>query len=486
MLKKKQTWALERLMDGHTFRYLETPDSIEELRTGKKFFGKPRETEDVNSNCSGQLNMVFLPESYYLFSTVMPEMKAELLEMQLNKRFHDFAMTMDSSTFINRWRRNPANPDQLDCIFVPRSDVQEYLPFFRQWTRLTGAQLIPAPVAIAALIQAMTTSAVMVLLLQHENSQVIVVNDGVPIYNQMLAQIEPGVIDGALLPNAIDFARTATRNDHNIKEMKIISMGEARDNIDLATLGITEWQPDFKTLSPNGADQIDRDAFLRCPQLYGAPLAGKEWSFISPDFNVSWKLQDLSRRFTTLAALVAVVATLAGCWFSLQLSKEKAAWQKESSQLEQHRQDLQKMQSDTESLDNFATVANIRTRYLKDFRLDFFLQQLSTSIPEGVLITALEVSRFTRPEEEAQDSKESAVSPAATLLQRDISVKLTCSSSGSYTAVTRHFEKTMAVLSRLFVTSDEMWNYTEQTASGTLKCTLWPPGTGNQKEEMQP
>ncbi len=499
MLTTTATRSVERLPDGTSWRLLTTPAGPRELESGRSY-GRPEVVDNAEKNCPGNVNLLFSPHEYYLVSLQLPKMKPELLALQITRKFANLALTMEADTFAHRFRRNPKNPEELECIFVPKAEVQEYMPLLARWKGVRSARLIPVPLAVAAVIDRLTTEAVMVLLIEKSYAQVIVVHRGAPIYNQMLAQVEPGVVEDALLPNAIDFARTTVRNDHQINDLHIITMGSARSGIDLSPMAITEWQPDLSPLAGGqrrkrrkGGGGITLDTLLDTPQLYGAPLVRDEWSFVDQEFNLSWKLQALSRRITAVAAVVAVVAALLGGWFHLRAEEAAETWQAARTRLAAKRSLLAELQADTESLDNFGAVAAIRSSADNDFRLDDLLYRLSVSLPEGVLITGLEVSRAQAAEpaggsDTSDDSEtigepdEEVVSPAA-LFSRTVAIELTCSATGDRRSVTRRFEQALVLLSRLFVVSNGRWSYDEATAGGILSCSLRPqsrspePGT---------
>ena len=139
-------------------------------------------------------------------------------------------------------------------------------------------------------MQTVTNEAVLVFLLGNSESQVLVVQGGIPLYNQSLSLAKPGVIDEALVPHAIDFARTMVRKDHNIENFHITTLGQARAGIDLQNLGIEEWEPDFSQVF----NLESPEDVLLYPQLFGAGYVDKSYDFLPKEYANSWRLQSFS------------------------------------------------------------------------------------------------------------------------------------------------------------------------------------------------
>lgn len=451
------------------------------------------ERETLDKKYSGVINYTFTPEDYHLYTDTFPKLKPELLSLQVKKRFTDLGVAMDVAGLVHRSKEIPGKTGVINSLFIHREDLANNLPKISSMTGIRKCKLIPAAASIAGLIRTVTDNAVLVFLIGIRFSQVLVVKNGVPIYNQSLAQTGPGQVEEALIPNAVDFARVTLKKDHNIDELNILCLGPGRDTINLDNLGIEEWAPDFsKAVMTSQPEDI-----LRYPHLFGAYFADTAYSFIPKDFEKAWLIQSASR-IATIGASIAAVALLAG-WLYFQpiLKDQRNQYHKLSAELDQRREDIQDRMPQTTMLNNFERLVNIRASAKKDFRLDTLAQQLSLSLPEKVRITEFKIQRLEiKDENNLSMPPQTGPDPNATMPMtseelslpektqaRAFTLSLTCSSIGNYTEVTTRFEKTATALNERFGVENLTWSYREADRSGTLQCNLFPQ-LGGQTDEL--
>ncbi len=488
---KPQGWCIEQIPGEKSWRGIQVRGD----KGGVRSFSKITESNNIRTLCKGHIQLCFNPQEYYLYNDDFPQLKSDILDMQINKRFSDRGQTMDAGNFVHQARKIPDRDGWLNCLFLPQTELKELCAFVRPWKKIRSLRIVPGAAAVAALLQRITDEAVLVFLLSIKESQVLVVRGGVPLYSQSLTQSEPGRVDEVLIPHAVDFARVSVKKDHNIESFYITCMGQSRESINLQNLGIEEWKADFgQVFDP----QSQKNALLY-PQLYGAGYVDDEYDFLPKEYSTSWRLQLLSSRTSIFAAL-AGIALLAG-WLYLQplLREQHTLYQTLSTAITQEQEALSSRIPETATLDNFDRLEKIRSSAFQDFRLDTLAKQLSLALPENVHITSLKVRRQAAvgnsEEGQAPDTlntntpgappepgmTDDSLSTPERLQAQDVAISATCITSGSHSEVTSRFENVMIALNSFFKVRDMTWNYREADRAGILNCELIP-----NKEAVKP
>ena len=481
---KPQGWCIEQIPGEKGWRCIQVRGD----NGGVQSFSGISESNNIRSLCKGHIHLCFNPQEYYLYNDEFPQLKPDILDMQIRKHFSDRRLTMEAENFVHRARRIPEKDGWLNCLFVPQGDVTELCSFIQPWKKIRSLLVIPGAAAVASLLQIVTDEAVLVFLLGTTESQVVVVKGGVPLYSQSLTQSGPGKVDEALIPHAVDFARVSVKKDHNIKDFHITRMGQSRKSINLQDIGIEEWRPDFsKVLDPQSQENV-----LLYPQLFGAAYVDCDYNFLPNAYSTSWRLQLLSSR-TSIFATIAGVALLAA-WLYLQplLKEQRILYQTLSTSITEEQQALSRRIPEPATLDTFNRLVKIRTSAFQDFRLDTLAEQLSLALPENVHVTNLKVRRqsLVGSSEEGQAPEtgdmyvddgtsepgmtDNSVSIPERLQAQDIAISVTCTTSGSYNEVTSRFENVMIALNNFFKVNNMTWNYREADRTGLLNCKLFP------------
>ena len=433
--------------------------------------------------------MCFSPREYYLYNDMFPEVKQELLNLQITKRFSDRGLTMDVGNFVHRAAKIDGKPGWLNCLFAPQAELTELYSFIQPWQKIHSCRIFSHATAVAGLIQRLTDEAVLVFLLNSFDNQVLVVKNGTPLYNQSLSIREPGIIDEALVPHAIDFARTVVKKDYNIENLHIICMGQGRAGIHLENLDIEEWQPDFSQVFQLESDE----EVLLYPQLFGAAFVDTSYDFLPREFANSWRLQSFSLRTSILAAAAGIA--LLGGWLYLQpqVTEQHAHYQALSTSIARQQEDLSRRIPATATLNTFVRLKTIRTRVMEDFHLDTLAEKLALALPDNVHITSLQVKRqpgdgstmaglltpetagFASPEAlPGEAPANNALSVPEQLQSQSSVITASCMTNGSYGEVTARFENVIIALNSLFKVTNMTWSYKEADKTGRLNCELFP------------
>ena len=450
-------------------------------------FSEIFEQQDFPYACKGHIQLCFYPEDLYLMTEQFPDLKPELLSLQINKRFNDLGLAIDGGAYVHRRRRSALN-SETNCVFVRQDFLDELYEQIRVWQGVKSLRLVPVAAAIAGLLQKITEKAIIVLLLGRQTSQVLVVKDGSPLYSQALTQAGDGIVDESLVLHALDFARMSVRKSHDVDEFFVTRFGPFRNNLDLTELGVTEWTPDFSQVCGAASPE---DVF-RFPGIYGAAFADSSYDFLPGGYALSWKMQRASKVITAATAILGCI--LFGGWLSLQpeLKQLKLQYLSLSSSLAGDQRRIAAAIPESAVLDNFDRLVNIRARSAQDVRLDILARKISLALPAQVRVTSLNVSRIKQAEgEESALQPPPDVSDAANGLPLDIvvdealsvperlqrqnaEVTLAAVSTGTHDEITSRFENAIAGINRLFDVQDLNWTYRESDQTGILRCQFLP------------
>ncbi len=478
-----QQWCVQQIPEGgyRCCRILGT-------KRGTIIFDKVIEMKSIKKNCKGKLFFSFTPEDYYLFTDQFPELKPELLDLQIKRRFADQGLSADPADLIHTSRKIPDKRSDYNAIFLPQKELLENLNQLSKMAGTTQCKLVPAAAAISGLIKTITDKAVLVLFTGTESSQVLIVKNGIPLYSQALAQTSSGGVEQELIPNAIDFARINVRKEHGVDQFEILVLGPLRDTIQLNSLGIEQWQPDFSSR----IQTAEADDVYYYPHLFGAFFADSDYSFLPDSFSRIWKLQRISKSLA-FCAIVGALLMFAG-WLYCQpkITRLKTEYLYTLVEVEKQQQDITRKIPPQEDLNNIERLFEIRNNAEKDFRLDQLVTMLAEALPSEVFITDLIMKRQDRetsdtamdpgaisdPVADPNDSSDSMMAESLsfpeTLQPKPFTISLRCSSKGSYTDVTTRFKKAATALNNLFSVADYTWNYQEQNQTGILQCELTP------------
>ena len=481
---KRQEWCVEKIPGEKNWRCLRMNGGKSAVHS----FSRVTESDDIRTKCTGRIHLCFNPLEYYLFSDEFPQTQQDLLDMQISKRFSDRGLTMDAGNFVHRAGDIAGKAGWLNCLFAAKAELTELYSFIRPWKKIQNCRIVPGAAAIAGLIQTVTEEAVLVFLLGNSESRVLVVRDGIPLYTQSLTLLRPGVIDAALIPHAIDFARVLVKKDYNIDRFHITCLGQARDSIDLENLGIQKWTPDFsQVLKLESQEEV-----LLYPQLFGAGFVNDRYDFLPKEYVNSWRLQSFSLRTSVLAAVAGIV--LLGGWLYLQplLKDQRLLYQALSTSINQEQQALSNRIPETATLDTFNRLKTIRTLARDDFHLDNLAEKLSLALPENVYITSLKVQRKaivddsaapTAPDAGMSNAPDAATEAGTTnvalsipeqIQSQNVVTSISCSTNGDYSEVTARLENVIIALNSFFKVTDMTWTYKEADKTGQLNCELLP------------
>ncbi len=476
---RSQQWCIQQIPGGG-YRLCR----IFRPKKGAVIFGEVLETNSIKKCCRGNLFFSFIPEEYHLFTDKFPELKPELLDLQIKKRFTDTGLAMDPANLIHTTRKIPERAGYYNSIFLPAADLHRHLDQLARATGITRCRLVPEAAAISSLIKTITNEAVLVFFTGTHASQILMVKNGILLYNQSLALTGSGEVEQTLIPNAIDFARVNVRNEHNIDQFRILVLGPGRDSIQLDSLGLEQWQPDFSgTIQTTQPDDV-----YRYPQLFGAFFAVPDYSFLPEYFARIWTLQNISKNITFCA--VAGALLMFGGWRYLQpgIALQETEYVSTLADLERQQQRITNKIPPQEDLGNIERLFTIKTHAARDFRLDQLAAMLAGALPSRVFITSLTMKRqaggaegttmaagmATPPNYPPGEAAPGALSLPETLQSQPFTISLHCSSDGTYTDVTTRFKKAAKALSSLFIVADYAWDYQEQENTGTMHCELSP------------
>jgi hypothetical protein len=481
MIRAKD-WCIQQRPEGGYFitqMLSQTKDTVR--------FSRVLKSENIGKKYSGNIHYIFTPEDYHLYTGSFPKLKPELLALQVKKRFTDLGIAMDTSSLVHKSYSMPGKSNIVNSIFIHEEDLKTSLPLISSLNGVKTCSVVPAAAAIAGLIKTLTEKAVLIFVIGIRFSQVLVVKNGIPVYNQSLAQTGPGQVEEALIPNAVDFARVTLRKDHNIEDFDILCLGSRRNSINLKNLGIDEWQADFSKV----IQTPDPEAVLDNPHLFGVYFADPAYNFVPADFKKIWQLQSVSKVVALCAGVLAAGLLASWLYYRPILKEQENRYRSMTAELNQLREDINQRMPQTTMLNNFERLVNIRTKAQDDYQLDLLAKQLSDALPANVHVTELKIQRQASAEEDPlalppdpdpvtgqENTTAEELSIPEKIQDKAFLLSLTCSSQGSYAEVTTRFEKTASSLNENFGVGELTWNYREAEQTGFLHGSLFPQPKG--------
>ncbi len=504
MIVGQGTWCAEQLFGARTWRRVRVLGK----RAGRFAFGPVSEVEDIQAACRGTVHLSFTPSQLFLLRQAFQTTRSELLDLQIQQDFVEQGLALEGVDFLHRKKllASTGGTNHYMSTFVPEAEIGSLYLQAGTWRGIRRLRILPGAVALAGLFRLVTEDPVLILLLDPNKYQLVVVRDGIPLYNQRLAANAAGGIDEDLVPHAFEFAAQFLKRDFEISAYRFTCLGPEREGFDPSLVpGLKPWQPDFgEVMVAENPGEI-----LSYPQLFGGVVADDAFNFTPVEFSRSWRLQGLA----VLAAGLAGVAALGlfSGWYLLQddLGRLRADYARLYRSVADQRAALSRILPREEQFRAIDRLITIRSRAFHELRLDRLVADIARSLAGEVQVTTLQVVRqaqeaagATLPPPDTENLPVGGVppvagpgsaaapagttpagSPAEQLQARPLKVELACVTSGSYDVAATRIQNTIAALSRVFAMENVLWRYVEKERRGYLSCELAPLTTANKEEQ---
>jgi hypothetical protein len=257
-------------------------------------------------------------------------------------------------------------------------------------------QMVPLELAIAALVQAVTREAVMVFWEKGGVLISMLVADGM-VQTRMRERVNDDDRDIILSRAEASLRASANRG------------GEAREVLHgIYTGDLAQREAAGEDRAARGREQriarlystrrkVPRDAVLRDPELYGLPLVHEQWSFLEQHYRtevLSWRV---ARPAAAAAILAGIGIGLYGGLQHLQALSMASDFDQRRAELNRRHDEYQRQRPSDEAMASVRKQLLVQQQSLSEVRLDRMLDWLTHLVPEGMIISALEMAPVPQP-----------------------------------------------------------------------------------------
>jgi hypothetical protein len=262
-------------------------------------------------------------------------------------------------------------------------------------------QMVPLELAIAALICKVTTAPAMVFWEKGGVLISLLVAGGM-VQNRMRERVADDSRDVIISRAEASLRTSANRSGENTEISLTLYMGdlagrdqEARGK---AVRGLEEKLTRLYRAGRNVAD----DAVLRDPELYGLPFVAEGWNFLEADYRtqvLSWRY---ARPAAAVAGLAGVLIALYGGLQHLQALSIASDFDQRRAELNTTVAEFQRIRPSDQAMASVRSRLQLQQQSFNEVRLDRMLDWLTHLVPEGVVISALEMAPVPLPRQRTQ------------------------------------------------------------------------------------
>ena len=303
----------------------------------------------------------------------------------------------DSGTYTERFRvRSHVNwlrqgEAEVDVLAMLEDDAElahELLP--SQERPLT--HLLTAEAAVAALVGAVTSAAVLVHWWHVGGLRTLGVREGRVVWQRVQSfSVAQGDTAPAQWKTLLDAATSTAPLEFSGAHGQVLRLGKGPwvNEGEWASNGsrelVLKLQGLFQGLSGNEV--------LLQPELYGLVFASPSESLIVNGYRQRVMAWHWAPAVAASSALVGLLLLGVGLWWHTQAQRSLAVLQQEQRSMQAEAQALQKLKPPAEAVTALRSAAWRETALGANLRADRFLKELLTEIPTGVQVTSLNISR---------------------------------------------------------------------------------------------
>jgi hypothetical protein len=352
--------------------------------------------EGIARNFSGPLRVALFSLESYFERADLAAASVKLLPL-VARRHVDSELVFDDALYRLRARSVTKGERTItaDIAALPERDMEEavsQLPLQQQ----PCLQLVPMELAIAALVERVTREPVMVFW-QKAGFLVSMLVHGGMVLARMRERVNEQERDAIIARAESGLRAAAVQAGENRETYQVLYTGELAalegESSERATHALAKKLTKlFRT-----GKHAPRDSVLRTPELYGLPFVPAEWSFLDMDYQAQVNAWRYARPAAAVAAAAGVAAAVYGGILHAQ-----ALWL--ASDFDQRRVELGAAITEFEQMrpsdeDMAAVDGRLRVQHesYDEVRLDRMLNWLTHLVPEGVVISSLELEPVPLP-----------------------------------------------------------------------------------------
>lgn len=313
------------------------------------------------------------------------------------RRHVDAELAFDDTSYRLRalCRRQRERTMAADIVAMPEADLEDAAALLPM-TEQPCLQLVPLELAIAGLVNRITAKPAIVFWEKGGVLLSLLVAGGM-VQTRMRERVAGNDRDVIISRAAAGLKASAARLDENADVSQALYCG------DLAGYAGSEGVPRAQLLEKalhklyKTAGKVDKDAVLRDPELYGLPFVDDRWSFLESDYRAQVTAWRIARPAAALVGTAGVLFALYGGAQHLQARSIAADFDEQRARLNAGLAAYEAIRPSDDDMTYVRDHLALQEQSVSEVRLDHMLDWLTHMLPEGVVISGLEVKPEPAP-----------------------------------------------------------------------------------------
>ena len=363
-------------------------------------------SEDLPSPLKRPLRVAVFSLDSYFEQADLAAASVKLLPL-VARRHVDGEMVFDDASY--RLRALPARSRSkrertiaADIAAMPESDLEEVLSMLPLQEK-PCLQLVPLELAIAALVRHATTAPVMVFWEKGGVLISLLVEDGM-VKTRMRERVTDDNREVVISRAEAGLKSSANRSGENREIFLTLYSGDLRDHErEAQEKAVLALEKKLARLY-RGGRKMAEDAVLRAPEIYGLPFVSDQWNFLDADYRAQVQSWRYARPVAAAAAAAGVAFGLYGGLQHLQAINIASDFDQRLAALNTSMNEFQRMRPSDEAMASVLSRLQVQEQSLSEVRLDRMLDWLTNLVPDGVMISALEMAPAPQPRQRSNIS----------------------------------------------------------------------------------
>lgn len=357
--------------------------------------------EDLPEQLAGPTRVSLFSLDSYFEQVDLAAASVKLLPL-VARRHVDAELVFDDASYRLRTRSRARRERTIstDIAAMPDFDLDAaaaLLPLQEQ----PCLQMVPMELAIAALVRKVTPDPVMVFWEKGGILVSLLVADGM-VHTRMRERVTGDDRD-VIISRAEAGLRTSASRSGESREISL-----ALYTGDLADHALEERDKPARILERKVARlyrlarTVPKDAVLRDPELYGLPFVPQDWNFQEAEYRTRVQAWRYARPAAAMAGATGVLFALYGGLQHLQALSIASDFDQRRAALNARLVEFESIRPSDEAMASVRERLQVQAQSVSEVRLDRVLDWLTHLVPEGVVISGLEMAPTPLPRKRTQ------------------------------------------------------------------------------------
>lgn len=352
--------------------------------------------EGVPSRLAGPTRVSVFSLDSYFEQVDLAAASVKLLPL-VARRHVSAELVFDDASYRLRARSRSKRERTIaaDIAAMPESDLDAAVSMLPLQQR-PCLQMVPLELAIAALVCKATTEPVMVFWEKGGVLISLLVAGGM-VQTRMRERVTDDDRDVIISRAEASLRTNANRSGQNREIFLTLYTGDLsgrkQKTPEKAAHALEKKLARLYRVSRN----IPKDAVLRDPELYGLPFVAENWNFLEADYRTQVHSWRYARPAAALAGLAGILIALYGGLQHLQALGIASDFDQRRAELNTNLAEFQRIRPSDEAMASVRSRLLVQQQSLNEVRLDRLLDWLTHLVPDGVVISALEMAPVPLP-----------------------------------------------------------------------------------------